>query len=210
MPRQKKRLGIFAFAAQLERAEVLVPRSIRYLRFRLHPNPQLVEVSKTYIYFGHACVPPSDRELRREGETRFRSAALFTEHKTPQLIAEMFHLFRVAGCTKALGKVVERLLFLFLRLNPLCDQVNQNAVIAQTPLSRDEADLLIDFGRKSDAAPNRLCRCSFCHCHSITIHHFGADGSALRSCRTLMPSPEPAPNRRSGRRRPQLPQIDGW
>ena len=51
---QKKRLGVPACAAELERAEILVPRPFRHIRLRFHPETESVQVVHADVAVTHA------------------------------------------------------------------------------------------------------------------------------------------------------------
>jgi len=64
---QKEGFGIGPFSAQLERAEILVPLSLRDFRTRLNPESKLIQVIKTNTSIVHSfnqVSPDRRREVR--------------------------------------------------------------------------------------------------------------------------------------------------
>ena len=49
--------------------------------------------------------------------------ALLTKHEAAQLIAQLFDLFRLTGCTKAFGQFEKSLFFLLTSFDSLLDEV---------------------------------------------------------------------------------------
>ncbi len=76
------------------------------------------------------------------------------EYKTPQLVSQLLDLLGIAGRPKTFRQFEKRLFFLAAGLNPLFDQFDQDAVVAQIALPGDGFDLPCNFCRKGNAATN--------------------------------------------------------
>ena len=180
----KKRFRMSAFPAKLERTKVLVPRSLGYIRLRLYPNSQSIEILQTDLAVMHTFLPDG-RESLPAAATAFRSVASFTEHKATEFIAQTLHLFGIAGSTESFGQLEKCAFFLLADFDSLFDQFHQNSVIAKAALLRHRIYLPGDVGRKRHASTHVFSRFPFCHCHCIIIHHNGAaikpDGRARAS-----------------------------
>lgn len=162
---EKKRLRIFALAAEFERAEILVPESFWQIRFRFHPETELVQVLQADVAVTHAfdkVVPKRSRESGPGLDLRH----LLTEDKASHLIAELLDLFGIRRCSKAFSKSEKSSLLFLLCFEALLDQFDQHTVVAETPFPGDAIDLL-GQPRGQGYAPANL----FGGCHGTSIHH---------------------------------------
>src|SRR5712691_12106879 len=86
---EQKRLRILSFAADLEGAEILVPRSIRRLGFRLPPRLQLVEVLGGDLALAQPLEQVVAKRRRKSGPG---SSASLTEGHAGEFFLETFLL----------------------------------------------------------------------------------------------------------------------
>ena len=147
-----ERFRQLSFAADLEGAEVLVPRSIRRLGLGLPPRLQLVEILGGDL----ALAQPSrtgGREPPEEGRSTGSSASL-TEGHAGEFFLETFLLLRIAGAREAVGAFEEALFFLLPSIQPGLDKIGDDAAGAR----------LAGLRQRLHPAP----RCT-------TMHQVGAD-----------------------------------
>jgi hypothetical protein len=170
---KKKCLGIFALAAEFERAEIFEPESLGDVRSCLQPNPELVEVIEADVAVVHAL---GQMVANGYGDARpgLNLGHLLTENQAAQLVAKALRLFGIARCAKALGKLEKRLLFLFPGFDAELNELHQNTVVTQA-LAFCHALYLFGDGSGERYAPPDV----FCGGHGIIIHQFGATAEGV-------------------------------
>lgn len=90
-----------------------------------------------------------------------QSGALFTKDKAAQLVAQLLHLFRIAGGAEAFRQLEECFLFLLLGFDSLLDEFHQHAIVAEIALTGQGLDLSGNLGRQGYTSPDVLCRGGF-------------------------------------------------
>jgi hypothetical protein len=107
-------------AADLERAEIFVPVSLRHFRLRFDPEAKLIEVRDANRAVAHSV----DQVLGGcplATCSNSRSSASVAEDHPAHLIAQSFDFFRIGRAPEALGKVEKLLLSLLFRFDPVFD-----------------------------------------------------------------------------------------
>jgi hypothetical protein len=147
---KQKRPGISALATELERAEILVPRSFWHIGLRFHPEAELIQILEADIALMHALdqvIPKSGGKFGpgldlRHSFTRQHSPASLTEDESPHLVAQLLYLIGIRRRAKAFRQREESFLFFLLRGEALLDQFDQHAIIAQASFFCDTLHLL--------------------------------------------------------------------
>ena len=114
LPTQEKSLRISPLATDLERSEVLVPKSFRSLRFTFAPQFQLIEVFDRDLALAKSIEEVIAQNNREIGPLNFRH--LFPERQMGQFFLDALLLRSVGRCTELVCQFKEPLFLSFLRL----------------------------------------------------------------------------------------------
>ncbi len=156
---KQKCLRELAFAAKLERAEILVPRSVGHHRSRFDPNAQLVEVFQADIAVVHGLDEMVANGGGKPGpsfDLRHASPTSFAEDEAAQFVAQLPDLLRITGGAELLSELEECLLLLLCSFDALLDELDQYAIVAESALAGDGLDLPGDLWGQGYAAAD-LC-----------------------------------------------------
>lgn len=165
---QEERLGILAFAADLEGPEVLEPETVGRFRVRFSPELQLIEVIRRDLAISKP-IEQMISEGRREIRPLNRRQSI-TEGTACKLLLETPLFRRIGGIDETIGKLEERPFFLFPSLEPRLDQLNDDSAGAHPLPPGDGLHAPGDFGGKTDASAVR-CLCGGHAQAYTTLHH---------------------------------------
>lgn len=125
---EQESLRIPAFAANLERAEILVPRTLRRVRFRFPPLLQAIEVFCGDLALAQPLEQVIAERSGQAGPLNLRH--LFAERHPGQVFLKALLLLRVARIREAVGKFEESLPFLLPCFETGLDKFDNDSICA--------------------------------------------------------------------------------
>jgi len=171
LPSDQERFGVGSAAADLERAEILVPVTVGHFRTRLDPEAKLIEIRDA----DRAITHPLDQMLPYpfgQAVPAFELRHLAAEDHAAELIAQAASRFGILLVAETLSQGKKLLLFPLLCVNAVLDQLQQHTILAQLSALGHATHLLRHLGRQADALTNRLLS----HFHNTIMHQNGVRG----------------------------------